>query len=248
MGTAPSVITAINKRQGPNAFPTAVWIDDGDNRYPRNDKLKFKGDPLALVLAYREKDMENWKITEQLTSSPTWDLLAMKEHVQRANDIKKYYRNKFMLNALKNTGQGMSKFRQDLHNYVESDDPYTVFKNDIPMIVKLPEFYAEDQAMDEMAKNYKMDGKFYDNGSGERALYPLQMLHRKTKNTDQLHYWFRDIGDTVYRISVDPKNPLLHLFEREFAKDTVRVQGTFYPTKIRGQSYVFYSLTHWTIV
>lgn len=248
MGTAPSVITAINKRQGPNAFPTAVWIDDMDNRYPRNDKLKFKGDPLALTLGFRDAGLENWRITEKLTSSDTWNLVAHKEHVQQAQDIKRYYRNKFVLNALKHTGQGMSKFRQDLRDYVESDDPYSVFKNDIPMIVKLPDFYAEDKMMDEMVKNYKMDGKFYDNGSGERTLYPLQKFHRKTKHTDQLYFWFRDINDMIYRVSIEPKNALLHLFEREFAKDMVRVQGMFNALKTRGQPYTFYSLHNWTIV
>jgi hypothetical protein len=252
MGTA-SVATITKAPHTVNSIfgnaVNAVWIDEFDatqtSAYPRNDKLKFKGDPLALVLAYRENGMENWKITEHLTSSSTWDLLATKEHVQQANDIKKYYRNKFVINIFKHGDRGMSKFRQDLRDYVESDNPYTVYKNDIPMIVKLPEFYEEDKMMDEFVKEYRMDAKHYENVTDSRFLYPMRKHHRKTKRTDQLHFWFQDSNKLVYRINIDPKNPLLHLFEREFAKDKICLSGTFYSTRIRGQDYTFYSLNNW---
>jgi hypothetical protein len=225
----------------------AVWIDEANSAYPRNDKLKFKGDPLALVLAYREKDMENWKITERLTSSSTWDLLATKEHVRQANDIKKYYRNKFILNALKHSDHGMSKFRRDLREYVESDDPYTVYKNDIPMIVKLPDFYEEDKMMDEFQKEYHMTSEFYTMYNGITTLKPLRKHQRKTKNHNAINYWFTDHSNRIYRISIKPDNELIHLFEREFDKDLVTMDATFYPTKMRGQDYVFFNVNKWTI-
>jgi capsule polysaccharide modification protein KpsS len=139
----------------------------------------------------------------------------------------------------------MSRFRQDLYNFVESDDPYTVYKNDIPMIVKLPEFYEEDKMMDGFVKECRMDAKYYDNVTDSRFLIPMRKHHRKTKRTDQLYFWFQDSNKLVYRINIDPKNPLLHLFEREFAKDKVCLSGTYYSTRIRGQDYTFYSLNNW---
>lgn len=141
----------------------------------------------------------------------------------------------------------MSKFRQDLRNYVESDDPYNVYKNDIPMIVKLPDFYLEDQMMDQMVRDYRMGEQYYANSKGERVLYPLNRYYRKTKKTDQLYFWFRDDSNLIYRINIDPKNPLLHLFEKEFLKKSVKIYATFYSTRIRGQDYTFYSLNHWRL-
>lgn len=254
-----SVITAINRRQGKSAFQNLIlgntvnqiWIDDVDSlkeKYPRNDIVKFKADPLALTLSFRDQGLENWKITEKLTSAPTWDLFAEDRFFHRASEIKKYYRNKLMFKALKNTNHNMSKFRQDLYNYVESSDPFSVYKNDIPMIVKLPDFYEEDVMMDAMVKKYKMTGDYETTQNVERTLYPLQKHHRKTKNQDQKHFWFRDDNNLIYRIVIEPKNPLLHLFEKEFSKQSINVSATFYATRTRGQDYVFYSLSNWNIL
>ena len=262
MGTSPAVknktlnvITASNGT-GKSMFNTlfgntvnAVWVDEVDHAtaqpYPRSEKLKYNADPLALVLGYRDGCMENWKIAEKIIETDTQQLLAQKTYVTQSEEIKRYYRNRFVISSLKNTGHNMSRFRQDLYNFVESNDPYTVYKNDIPMIVKLPDFYEEDKMMDGFNKECCMDAKYYDNVTDSRFLYPMRKHHRKTKRTDQLHFWFQDSNKLVYRINIDPKNPLLHLFEREFAKDKICLSGTFYSTRIRGQDYTFYSLNNW---
>lgn len=253
-GTGKSVFNSslFNSVVSGNGVQT-VWIDEYDHAsaqpYPRGEVLKFKGDPLALALAWRFHGWENWKIAEELMKSTSWDIFAHKDSVAEAEKIKRYYRNRFMLKAIKTSEQGMSRFRQDLYNYVESNDPYTVYKNDIPMIVKLPEFYKEDTMMDDMSKQYNMTEQFYKNTQSEtRTLYALDKHHRKTKRSDQVYYWFRDDNNCVYRLSLDPKNLLLHLFEREFEKDSLNISGTFYFTKTRGQDYVFYSMNNWKIL
>lgn len=253
MGTSPAVMTArqngksvLNSIFG-NAVNT-VWIDEFENNtYKKDHKLKLHADPLALVIGQIENGKPLWEIGDWLRQPTTQQLLAQMDSVEKANDIKRYYRNKLMLRTLKHSGQNFTKFRQDLRDFVESEDPYTIYETDIPMILKLPEFYEEDQMMDEFQKEYYMTSEFYTMYNGITTLKPVRKHQRKTKNHNAINYWFTDHSSRVYRISVKPDNELIHLFEREFAKDLVTMDATFYPTKMRGQDYVFFNINKWTI-
>lgn len=275
MGTAPLIksngtkagqmnVIAAGRRTGKSVFSRlfsgntikSVWIDEVDSEtntpYPRTETVKFKTDPLALVMGLRAKGMENWAIAEQLSQSPSWELVAHKDSVAQAEKVKRYYKNRFMLKALKQGEQNMSRFRRNLYDFVESDDPYTIYKNDIPMIVKLPDFYEEDCAMDNLAKEYNMvsDDYFKVGHKTETSfnLTPVTRIDRNTKNSKDYNYYFADSDDKVYRISLKPDNPLLHLFEKEFGKERVTIQGNAMATVLRGTEYGFYNLTAWQLV
>ena len=248
MGTSPAVMTA--RQSGKSVlntiFGNTVWVDDFENNtYKKDHKLKLQADPLALVIGQIENGKPLWEIGDWLRSAQ--QMLAQMSHVEKANDIKRYYRNKLMLRTLKYSEQKFTKFRQDLRDFVESEDPYTIFETDIPMILKLPEFYEEDKMMDELQKEYHMTSEFYTMYNGITTLKPVRKHQRKTKNHNAINYWFTDHADRMYRISVKPDNELLHLFEREFNKDLVTIDATFYPTKIRGQEYVFFNISKWNI-
>lgn len=243
MGTSPAVMTA--RQPGKSVFGNAIWIDEFESTYKKNHKLKLQADPLALVIGQIENGKPLWEIGDWLRSAQ--QMLAQRSHVEKANDIKRYYRNKLLMRSLKYSEQNFTKFRRDLRNFVESDDPYTIYETDIPMILKLPEFYAEDQMMDGFQKEYQMTADSYKTREGTATLYPIRQHQRKTKNLNQIHFWFRDSANLVYRFAIEPNNPLLHLFEREFAKDSVRIHGSYYATKLRGQDYVFYSANKWTV-
>lgn len=273
MGTAPLVKTNGTKAGQMNVVATAsgtgksifnsifsaahrVWIDEVDSEtntpYPRTEKLKFKSDPLALVIGFRASGMENWAIAEKLSLSTSYEVLAHKDSVAQAEKVKRYYKNRFMLKALKQGEQNMSRFRRNLYDFVESDDPYTIYKNDIPMIVKLPDFYEEDCAMDNLAKEYNMTASDYSRVvhklDSSFDLTPVARIDRNTKNSKDYNYYFADSDDKVYRISLKPDNPLLHLFEKEFGKERVTIQGNAMTTVLRGTEYGFYNLTAWQLV
>lgn len=250
MGTSPAVMTA---RQHGKSYAAqqaiSSFFDELElGRYPRDVKRKFKADPLALVITQRKLGKPMWEIADWLRSDTAQEILALIEDVEKANDIKRYYRNKLVMRALKYSNQTMSKFRQDLRNYIESDDPYTIYANDIPMIVKLPEFYLEDIMMDEFKKEYCMNEAAYKNYAATTRLRPLRKHQRKTSKTDSVNFWFTDIAGCIYKFSIDPKNQLLHLFENVvYDKEYVDITATFSKTKIRGQEYVFYTPSKWSI-
>lgn len=250
MGTSPAVITA---RQQGKAYAAqqavSSFFDELElGRYPRDVKRKFKADPLALVITQRKLGKPMWEIADWLRSNNAQEILALTEDVEKANDIKRYYRNKLVMRALKYSNQNMSKFRQDLREYVESDNPYSIYANDIPMIVKLPEFYLEDIMMDEFKKEYSMKEASYRNYTATTRLRPLRKHQRKTSKTDSVNYWFTDIAGCIYKFNIDPKNQLLHLFDKVvYDKEYVDITATFNKTKVRGQDYVYYTPNNWSI-
>lgn len=217
--------------------------------YPHDTKIKFKVDPLALTLNQISSGRSMHEIGNLLHQSPaSTELLVLKEDVQRANDIKKYYRNKLMMRTLKHSDKPMSMFRTDLYNYVSSNDPYTIWDTDIPMIIKLPDFYEEDQMMDTFTKIYEMSGKIQKDYEGTTRLYPLRKHQRKTTRTNNINFWFRDIANCVYRFSIDSNNQLLNLFEQTvFNQESVEITAYYGTTKVTGQDYVFYTPHNWKI-
>lgn len=256
MGTSAAVITARKQSKAYQAGKVYAaqhtlnnLFDDLENgQYPRDKKIHFKADPLALVITQRKLGKPMWEIADWLRSDNAREILALTEDVERANDIKRYYRNKLMMRALKYSDQKPTKFRTDLRDYVESEDPYTIYANDIPMIVKLPEFYLEDLMMDELKKEYSMNEASYKNHSATTRLRPLRKHQRKTSRTDSVNFWFTDIAGCIYKFSIDPKNQLLHLFERViYDKEYVDITATFNKTKVRGQDYVYYTPNSWSI-
>jgi hypothetical protein len=248
MGTSAAVIRG--KQWNNNvAQPMGVFFDQIEAFKRKPDPITYTFDPLALTLAKLADGSTKGEIVETLSHSVTqgsW----IAEFDQQAADIRKYYRNKLLLQTLKHTKANMSKFRQDLQNYVGNETPYIIDRADIPMIVKLPDFYDEDKMMDQFVKDYCMDLQYYQNtiATTQLTLYPMRKFHRKTQRSDSMYYWLRDDANLVYRIELDPKNPCMHLFEREFANSSVKLNTMCNLTRTRGQSYTFYKLNKWEIL
>jgi hypothetical protein len=246
MGTSPSVIMG---RAYPSTQPMSVFFDEIESNVKKPDPVKYNFDPLGLTIARFAVGKTKVEVVEELSRAGSI-ISENGDYDQQADNIRKYYRNKLLIQSLKHTNGTMSKFRQDLQKYVNSDSPNEIDRSDVPMIVKLPDFYAEDKMMDQFEKEYVMNAKYYKKQTAYNSLtlYPMDKFHRKTKSSDSLHYWFRDDDNLVYRIELEPKNPCLHLFEREFANSSVKLDTLCNFTKTRGQTYVFYNLNKWKIL
>ena len=99
MGTSPAVITARQQGKAYAAQQAVSSLFDELERgqYPRDKKIKFKADPLALVITQRKLGKPMWEIADWLRGDNAREILALTEDVQRANDIKRYYRNKLVM-------------------------------------------------------------------------------------------------------------------------------------------------------
>lgn len=176
------------------------------------------------------------------------------EDIAKAKKIRRYYKKKFLTLALSNKIH--SKFRQDFYEFLCNDDVYRVRQSFIPIIVKAPSFYTEDVTLDKiedmLAKkelHNTMDDFVRETTWNFKLLYTTDRITKKVK---ERNYWFKytqDSGkDYLARLSLDLKNPLLHLFEREIESGSVDIQGAMSTHTIRGRNIQFSNIQDWKII
>jgi hypothetical protein len=149
----------------------------------------------------------------------------------------------------------MSPFREDLNKLVHSDG--TVFKETMMgMAYYLPIFHQYDTDLDSIKAQLKTDQNFEEMNKSHKPytlklsteLHPIKSIHRKTKNVDQVQYWFKDSKlDAGVMISVDRKNQLKHLWDHIFTSESqMTIKGTF--TRRRLDEFDHFILSDWDIV
>jgi len=141
-------------------------------------------------------------------------------HLLRAQDIRKFYRDRIMVRRL--TGHQVSHFQNKVYQFVTSDKPNQIAVDDQGIMIKLPEFYEYDLAMDHLHENYhtKFESNFkrkYNslNMLAEPITYTLSFVQHTQKNTKDIknhEYWFVDSDQILHKLSFDIENPLKHLF------------------------------------
>jgi hypothetical protein len=174
---------------------------------------------------------------------------------EKAAEIRKYYSQKIMMMKLKGSTERMSPFREDLNKLVHSDG--TVFKeNMMGMAYYLPIFHQYDTDLDSIKSQLKTDQNFDEMNRSHKPytlqlsteLHPIKSIHRKTKNVDQVQYWFKDSKlDAGVMISVERKNQLKHLWDHIFTSESqMTIKGTF--TRRRLDEFDHFILSDWDIV
>lgn len=208
--------------------------------------IAFKSDPLALILWMKSNKKNNYDISQELGKLS--EMHVTDDLARKALDIRKYYRNKLVMLALK--GTEFSDYRQALRKFVDTDNIYYIREDFIPLATKLPDFYKEDLTYDRLKSSYVVNQetyykKYHNNETVE--LTPVECVSRKSRSANVLNYYFADDKKRLYKIWIAPNNPCLHLFEREFAKDKVTIKGHFSGEKITGNEIYLYGFTAWEI-
>lgn len=198
-------------------------IDTLDNLFKqeyREDPIKFDVDPLVLSVRLKkikETDPSQWF---RLESSDVKARL-MGEDFNEAEAIKDYYSKKLMWNSLKDTR--MSSYRTHLMSLL-SQVKSTLTKKEVGMVVTLPYFYAEDQVMDSIAKNYRVVDCPMVKPNLQKFTRELVYIHQTSRwvnKTKFVFYWFADDNNYVYNIQLEEGNIL-----RKFFEDAVLTQST----------------------
>lgn len=143
---------------------------------------------------------------ENLLSSELFNLLK-EEDIQEANRIRDYYSKKLMLLTLK-TDRPMTKFRQDLAEFVNGDGKR--FREEtLPLAFRLPEFYQYDIKFDEVVRDSK---ESYNLDKNQYRL--LNILHRVNKRLKRIEYWFVDNKGKLACYSMTHDNTLAPIWDK----------------------------------
>ena len=224
-----------------------TWLDDFEVKAEDQEKIfDAPYDVLACIISALDAGVPAWEIGEgwkSIKHVKDFDGLKVTApndfQILRANQIRKYYRNKLTILALKS--QTMSNFRIDLQELL-SMDPTKLKLKFLPMMIRLPSFYKEDTVMDTLKKTTVVPTLNRVRHEKEsRTLTFVDKIHRKTKNQDLNWYWFVNEQNVLHRLSLDGKNKLNHVFER-FLDKPVTIEANYPVSSVRGTDLNFYSV------
>jgi hypothetical protein len=212
------------------------------------DLSQLTDDPVALsVSVWRSWTKQGPDSTER------WmDLKYAKatdQDREMASAIRQYYRNKLMLKALTNTTDktALTEFLQALYQYLNSND--TVTTEQLGMIYRLPYFYAEDQAREQLTLRYadhqpQLTTHLRTEVNITKTLQPVTKILRSRRGAEMQEFWFETQQQQLVLLPVSVSNPLLTLADSLYQQDSVTVTGYFRPTRLRGFDLTFYNLFH----
>lgn len=214
----------------------------------RYEVIESTEDVLALSVAWKRLRDNKDKSTHYMgiTSLLDDNLFRRVEESDRirANEIRDYFSKKIMLWSLK--GIKLSKYRQDLNTFIHGNDK-KITEELLPIIFRLPEFYEYDVKFDSFKREVKLDLATFDSPPLKQitTLTPITSFYKSNKRIKQFEYWLKNSNGNAHMISIEPKNPLKHIWDKMFINEHLRIEGTYYPKKYDELQY--YQLLNWSL-
>lgn len=190
--------------------------------------LEFAQDPVALACGSYRLFLESGIRWSELS-----DIVVTDADREQAALIRKYYSDRILISAVAARGQ-MSDFRQKLYGLLIGQTKLK--KRDVGLLYRLPYFYAEDTAMDQiMERTTSVDANspVTRNVIGQFQLIRRIDVSRRSGETVQL--WLQKGTDTTtpYMIAAKRDNPFLGLVESVLAQP-VKLTATAHLKHHRG--------------
>jgi hypothetical protein len=209
------------------------WVRQGSE-----PNMVFTEDPVALACASYRAFLE---------TSIRWtdlnDVAVTDQDREQADQIRKYYSDRILLAAVAAKGE-MSEFRRKLYGLLIGQTGLK--KRDIGLLYRLPYFYAEDTAMDQImdqTKSVGTDSPGTRDVHGRFQIAKRIQVSRRSGETVQL--WLqKDAGTVPYMIAAKLDNPFLSLVE-SVLKQPADLKATAYLKRHRGhyRNRLYYQLS-----
>ena len=188
---------------------TLDWTADFESvvKAPEPD-MTFADDPVALAwAAYRVylanpanrwADFDDVEVTDQ-------------DRVQ-AQEIRSYYTGRILMDAMKSKNP-MSEFRKKLYGLLIGETGLK--KKDIGLLYRLPYFYVEDTALDQVIAQTETPKLVPASGATITGTFKLiKRVQVSRRSMESVQFWLQHHNKTApFLIAVKADNPLLPLLE-----------------------------------
>jgi hypothetical protein len=199
------------------------------DHYKKYEIYEFQDDILAISCAWkRQRDSNPGDFTYgKLTEKKLFDSVINSDR-ELASNIRDYYSKKIMMLTLK--GQSLTSFRKDLNSFVHGDTNRATDEL-LPLIYKLPEFYEYDNKIEEIKLSLedRLTAAKLEKLHGKQTIFelaPITKVKKHNKKINVMEYWFSRGTNTAVLIQLEPKNPLLHLWDEIFdSKKVLQISG-----------------------
>jgi hypothetical protein len=224
---------------------TSIKIPDLDPAEP----VVFAEDPIALSCAsYRQAVATNLAI--RFRNLNQYLTVICPEDRQMAKSMRQYYCNKIAVKTLTGT-RPVTKFYHDLYELLLGET--VLQQRHMGMLHRLPYFYAEDLAREELRTqvqpvtvahdwlNNSLNQIFVDKST--RTLKPIMTIFRSRKGRESHEYWFRDDLNQPVLWTVLHGNPLHSVLKSLFERNSITIEAFFYTGQVLGQDFYHYYVT-----
>jgi len=220
-----------------------------NTHYKKQEIYEFEEDVLAISCAWkRQRDDSPAEYRySKMTDRKLFDSVTFDDR-ESAKTVRDYYSKKIMMLTLK--GQPLTHFRKDLNTFVHGDENRAT-EELFPLIYKLPEFYEYDVKIDEIKTSIenRLTGVKLERMNGKQSsfeLTPIASVKKHNKRMKVMEYWFTEKSNTISSIQLEPKNPLLHIWDDMFSsKKVLQISGTAFVKSMDDFEYL--SIKNWTL-
>jgi hypothetical protein len=226
-------------------------LDDllGHTHYKKQEIYEFEDDILAISCAWKRQrdDAPAEYRYSKMTDRKLFDSVTTDDR-ESARLVRDYYSKKVMMLTLK--GQPLTRFRKDLNTYIHGDTNCAT-EELFPLIYKLPDFYEYDIKIDEIKTSLedRLKGVKLEKMHGKQSsfdLTPITSVKKHNKRINTIEYWFSGKSNTPVLIQLEPKNPLLHIWNNMFSsKKVLQISGMSFVKSMDDFEYL--SIKNWTL-
>lgn len=224
-------------------------IFESEPHYKKYEVYEFTDDILAISCAwkrFRDINPNEYKFGK-LTDKNLFDTVNHEDREQ-AKVIRDYYSKKLMIINLR--GDNLSSFRKALSRLIQSD-PSKIIEDLFPVAYRLPEFYEYDCKIDDikLSMDDRLRGPKLEKLNRKETVFdltPITRLKKQNRRMKVTEYWFKEQNVPVV-IYIDPKNPLLHIWDNIFnSKKVLQISGTSFVKHMDDFEYL--SINNWKLV
>jgi hypothetical protein len=237
---------------------STVFLDDSCDpamtsiEIPKLDPAEpvvFAQDPIALSCASYRQAVAT-KLAIRFRDLNQYLTATCPEDHQMAKSLRQYYCNKIAVKTLTGT-RPVTKFYHDLYELLLGKT--VLQQRHMGMIHRLPYFYVEDLAREELRTQIQSVTVAQDwptNSLNQiiidkstRTLRPIMTIFRSRKGRELHEYWFRDELNQPVLWTVLHGNPLHSVLKSLFERNSITIEAFFYTGQVLGQDFYHYYVT-----
>ena len=200
---------------------------------------QFSVDPLAVVVDYHNAGRQGHEIYDNLVnykelSSPSADSIVQAENIRR------YFQNKVLMRRLKNFH--VSDFMREMELTLE--DSRSVRSDRLPILVKLPAFYAESVETETLFKDHNSlvsDRGIYET---DEVWTFVKEISTYKKNDKSANFYFVNQQKHLLKVTLPFKDLGLSAWNYIRSKNRIGIKGTLCKMRVRGYDFCLYNLSN----
>lgn len=221
----PNLSVAINTTRD----PIDDWLNElTKNQQKEQEPIHFKDDPVAMACAgyraWKTNFINRWADLDAVVVQP--------EDRVTASELKAYYRGRMTFQALRN-GVALSAYRKKLAAIVADTHVYT--KQDLGILHRLPYFYDEDRAVDQVLAQTQNPAQIITDRDFEGLLRPCKRVLRSRRAGEWVDFYFTGSHSTApYLLVVRADNPLISIIEALFKQPEIKLRAHVHAKRVHG--------------